>query len=334
MDINERIASLKQLGEEIKDGFPEEILNRAEAKNPWFTRSNIHFATQGLQKYLDEENLRKWVENYPDNNGSAKNIGVIMAGNIPIVGVHDFLSVLVSGHNLFAKLSDEDNVLIPYLVEKLKSIDNRFDPLVTFTERMNDAEALIATGGDNSARYFEYYFREKPHIIRRNRTSLAILNGDESDSDLELLGDDIFLYFGLGCRNVSKLFLPEGYDLKRFGKLFHQYQDLVNHNKYGNNYSYRKSIMLVNKSEFLDFGFWLMEPSDLPVSPVSVVYYQFYKDKDDLENLLSSQADKIQCVVSSGGWHPGSFSFGRAQLPDLWNYADNVDTMDFLLNLN
>jgi hypothetical protein len=243
-----------------------------------------------------------------------------MAGNIPLVGFHDLLCVLISGHRLSAKLSSQDSVLMRYVVEKLVAIEPRFKDYISFVERMNDADAVIATGSDNTARYFEYYFRNIPHIIRKNRSSCAILRGTETNEQLIALGKDVFSYFGLGCRNVSKLFVPKDYDFKRLLDLWQPYHDVFNHHKYVNNYDYNKSILLVNRTPHLDNGFVLITENKALVSPISVVYYEVGEP--------DPSSDKIQCVVSAE-----HVPFGKTQEPELTDYADRVDTLKFLTAL-
>jgi hypothetical protein len=260
-------------------------------------------------------------------------VGVIMAGNIPMVGFHDFLSVLISGHILYAKLSSDDTFLIKMLAERLLKLETRFEKNILFMDLLKEADAVIATGSDNTARYFEYYFSKKPHIIRKNRTSLGILTGNETTADFLALGEDIFRYYGLGCRNVSKLMVPDNYSFDEFFKAIESYSYMLDHHKYQNNYDYNKSILLVNQSTHLDNGFLLLSESEQLVSPISVLYYQTYTNAPDLKNKLATIRDKIQVVVSSAGWYPDSIAFGQAQCPAVWDYADGVDTMAFLQSL-
>jgi hypothetical protein len=256
-----------------------------------------------------------------------------MAGNIPLVGFHDLLCVLLSGHLLLAKPSSDDKYLMHWIVDELTRIDSRLCERITFVERLNDADAFIATGSDNTGRYFEYYFRHKPHLIRRNRTSLGILTGQETPEEMAALGADIFQYYGLGCRNVSKLMVPKDY---RFDKLLDNLQPwerVLEQNRYQNNYDYNKSILLVNRVPHFDNGFVLLTESAQLVSPISVVHYGTYTDNTDLQQQLAQVAEQTQCLVSAGGQFPGSFPFGQAQCPSVSDYADGVDTMAFLGNL-
>jgi hypothetical protein len=241
--------------------------------------------------------------------------------------------VLLSGHHLYAKLSSEDPVLIKYLVRQLLFIEPAFEDQIHFVEMLKEADAFIATGSDNTSRYFAYYFAKKPHIIRRNRTSVGILNGQETQEELRSLGQDLLQYYGLGCRNVSKVFVPENFSFVPFFEAIEEMHGVNDHHKYRNNYDYNRSILLVNGVPHLDNGFLSVTPSQELVSPISVLFYDAYTDQQDLETKLGAYPEKIQAVVSSGGWYPGSHSFGQAQCPAVTEYADGVDTMAFLLGL-
>ncbi|GEO05833.1 acyl-CoA reductase [Adhaeribacter aerolatus] len=336
MTLPERIAAFVSLGEELKNLTPEQklqIRERAGNGNPWFDERNITNAFNGIIYLLDKENLEDWLFVYDLENITPKNVGVIMAGNIPMVGFHDFLTVLISGHYLYAKLSSEDTFLMKMLAERLVKIEPRFAERIQFVALLKEADAIIATGSDNTARYFEYYFSKKPHIIRKNRTSLGILSGNETPEDFRALGEDIFTYYGLGCRNVSKLLVPENYSFTGFYEAIEPFKYILDHNKYQNNYDYNKSILLVNRAPHLDNGFLLLSESDQLVSPISVLFYGTYANADDLKNQLVAVKDKTQAVVSVGAWYPNSIAFGQAQCPAVWDYADGVDTLAFLSKL-
>ncbi len=336
MNLERRIAAFGQLGEYISILSQDELgdlVPKVIRENPWFTRENVAMALQGISKLLNKEALRQWVSSYELGAIKQKTIGVAMAGNIPLVGFHDFLCVLISGHRLKAKLSSQDSVLLTYLADRLKEIEPGFSELILFSDRLHEIDAMIATGSDNTARYFEYYFRNIPHIIRKNRSSCAVILGEESGDELNSLRADIFSYFGLGCRSVSKLYAPEKYD---FTKLFHawgNYSGNLHHNKYFNNYEYQKSILLVNKVPFFDNGFILLKEDTALVSPVSVLYFEFYADQQDLRRKINSHAEKIQCIVSARKWFTGSEDFGAAQFPEVSDYSDKVDTLQFLLGV-
>ncbi len=334
MTIDERIQALGKLGNylnAIDKVTLESLIDWAKMHNAWFTNDNIRAAIQGLGSYLEEERLRRWTGAYTLINVSSKTVAIVMAGNIPFVGFHDLLSVLISGHRAQVKLSSKDSILIPHLTAKLIEIEPRFAQYITYVEQLKDFDAVIATGSDNSARYFDYYFGKYPHIIRKNRTSCAILTGNETPDELKALGIDIFTHFGLGCRNVSKMFVPEGYSFNKFFESIESFQPIIHHHKYHNNYDYQKSIMLVNSTAFLDNGFLMVTESEKMVSPIAVAYYESYNSIDSLKQKLSSLKEKIQCVV--GKVTPASVSFGQAQYPELWDYADQIDTLKFLSEL-
>ncbi|MBK9390792.1 MAG: acyl-CoA reductase [Bacteroidetes bacterium] len=339
MDLKERIESFAELGRllrelPVKNGDRylsnlTELINTQHLKNAWFTPAYVTEAIRAIGNVLTSENLFKWTGMYPELNSKRdlNNIGVIMAGNIPLVGFHDFLSVLISGNILNAKASSKDSDLIINISDLLCTINPHFRDLVHFSDgTLSGFDAVIATGSNNTSRYFENYFSKYPNIIRRNRNSIAILTGSETDQDLTDLGKDIFTYFGLGCRNVSKIFIPEGYDLKNLLNKWEPFSDVINNSKYANNYDYNKAIYLVNKEKFLDTGYLLLKEEMRISSPVSVLYYEHYSNHSDLIQNIDYIKDSIQCVVSSD-----IIPFGRAQQPELWDYADGIDTIEFLL---
>jgi hypothetical protein len=333
MNLQKRINAFSRLGEKIESISTsefEELCEVAVRENPWFTSDNIRLALTGVRKFLFESALQHWTSGYQLKPDHPKTIGVAMAGNIPLVGFHDFLCVLISGHSLKAKLSAQDSSLVRKLAEYLTESEPGFDELIHFEERLNNVDGVIATGSNNTARYFEYYFRNIPHIIRKNRSSCAVISGEESTISLTELGLDVFSYFGLGCRNVSKLYVPETYDFASLLASWKNYKSIIHHHKYVNNYDYQKSIMLVNKIPFLDNEFVLLKEDTSFVSPISVLFYEYYTGKKDLEKRISGQHKNIQCIVSAGGWFNRSEDFGQAQYPQVFNYADNVDTLRFL----
>ena len=306
----------------------------ARARNGWFVPENTLLALRKIaENYLDFEKLSQFSDQYRAVD-SPKKIGVVMAGNVPAVGFHDALCVLLSGHRLLAKLSKDDTPLMVFLLETLKKLEPAFKEMIQLVERINEADAYIATGSDNTARYFDYYFARKPNIIRRNRTAVAVLDGQESERDLAELGEDILRYFGLGCRNVSKLYVPSGYD---FSKLYEALEDqrpfYANHHKFFNNYEYNRSILLVNGTPHYDNGFLMFTESETMVSPLSVVYYGTYESVPQLTTELADRSEKIQCRVADPERIPGAVAFGQAQSPGLADFADGVDTMAFLGNL-
>jgi len=354
MDLEQRISSFSTLGEVLrsftelqdtkglnpteKNNIPSgflEAMEEAETENPWFTRDNILQAFHYWGRMLDRPKLERWLENYRTElleERKPMRVGVIMAGNIPLVGFHDLLCVLFSGNHLIAKLSSQDARLIPILVKSLEDIDSDWhDRIKLTTGEIEKPEAVIATGSNNASRYFSYYFGKYPNIIRKNRTGVAILDGNETPGDLQGIAADIFSYFGLGCRNISKLYLPEGYDLKLFHEALLHYKEIFHHPKYRNNLDYYKSIYLVNKSPFLDGVFYLLREEEVLSSPVSVIHYEHYDNLSLLQSKLNEQREQIQCVVTRKELLPGAVLPGETQQPALYDYADDVDTMAFLI---
>jgi hypothetical protein len=333
MSLEERIEAFSKLGDKINQMSSEEfehLSHQARIQNQWFSEDNIARAFKGIASMINEVELNEWLSKYTiPVVENPKVIGIIMAGNIPMVGFHDLLCVVISGHIAAIKPSSQDDYLTRFLVNTLLEVAPELTDTIQLRERLTKIDGLIATGSDNTARYIEYYFRNHPKIIRKNRTSVAVLDGSESSEELALMGNDLFWYFGLGCRNVSKVFAPEDYDPKGFFEAIEHFNYIADHNKYRNNYDYHKSILLVNGVKHLDNGFLLWQPSDDLVSPVSILFQQTYTNKTELNDILRHNASKIQCIV--GNEHT---PFGQAQLPRVWDYADNVDTLEFLLKLN
>lgn len=310
----------------------QNAIQRTEVINPWFTQENIKLSLKGLSGMLEESKIVDWLSKYHENlqEIGSKKVGVIMAGNIPLVGFHDFLCVLISGHYLLAKLSSDDNVLFPMIREQLIIWNEDWNDRIAFLdEKMKGHQAVIATGSNNTSRYFDYYFKDVPKIIRKNRSGVAILDGNESHEELKALGKDIFQYFGLGCRNISKLFLPRGYNLNKIYEGIYEFNEVINHNKYCNNYDYYRAIYLLNQFEFLDNNFLLLKEQEADIaSPLGVLYYEYYDNRSELMELLEKREDEVQCIISRE-----LIPFGQSQFPELWDYADGVDTMDFLSEL-
>lgn len=335
MNLRKRIEAFSKLGDLLRSTYGKQLIEewsyRAHQKNNWFTPENVSLAIKSLEEcFLVKENLENWVQKYNIKDFGNKKVGVIMAGNIPLVGFHDALAVLISGHKLYAKLSSQDDYLIKELFIQLLILEPAFEPQIFYTEKMNDVEAIIATGSDNSSNYFEYYFKHIPNIIRRNRTSVAVLNGNESDGIMAKLGNDILQYYGLGCRNVSKLFVNEAFKPDFFYENIENLGAVILNHKYKNNYDYNRSIMLVNQTEHFDNGFLMLKESNDLVSPISVVFFEKYSSINELDEKLKENSSKIQCVLSENAWYPGSLAIGEAQKPSLFDYADGVDVMDFL----
>lgn len=339
MNLEERIRSFAQLGRMLNDeldgkpghfsGKLNMLIENQHIINPWFTPENVRKALRATATILTEDILVQWMEAYPELKEEKEPVraGIIMAGNIPLVGFHDFMSVLISGNNLIAKTSSKDPGLIPLLGEMLCAVNPAFRKRIEFTSgTISGFDVVIATGSNNSSRYFEYYFGKYPHIIRKNRTSIAILDGNESAVDLTLLGDDVFSYFGLGCRNVSKIFIPAGYDLSGIADNWSSFSGIIRNEKYANNYDFNKAVYIVNKENYTDLGYMLLKEDNTLMSPVSVLYYQHYDSVENLNNIIDPQKDSIQCIISRH-----HVPFGKAQEPHPWDYSDGVDTIDFLL---
>jgi len=344
MNLEERIKSFALLGENLRNSLNDSyltdisnergqslrlLIQNQQNNNPWFTPENVRKAINSIAEELTIENLIKWTDAYPSLHLETDplKIGVIMAGNIPLVGFHDYLSVLMTGNNLIAKTSTKDNELIIYINNLLCSVNPEFATRTEFTEgTLSGFDAVIATGSDNSSRYFEHYFSKYPHIIRRNRNSVAIIEGDETEAELESLGEDIFSYFGLGCRNVSKLYLPKGYELASLIRHWEKFDMVISNLKYANNYDFNKAVFLVNKEAFYDTGHLLLKEENKISSPVAVLNYEFYESQEAVKQQTELMKEKIQCIV---GRH--NIPFGQAQSPHLWDYADGIDTIEFLL---
>jgi len=330
MNLQMRIDLAAQLGQYILSGSSEwlETKQRASLINPWFTSEFIDIEVGNIAKYfLDKQKLKNWTTSYKIETVSPKKIGIVMAGNIPLVGFHDFLCVFISGHKAIIKASSKDEVLIKHLAQKLTEWDKEINEMIVFQEMLKDCDAYIATGSNNSARYFEYYFKKYPHIIRRNRTSVAILDGNETTTELEKLADDVHLYFGMGCRNVTKIFVPKDYDFIPLLTAFKKYDHFKDHHKYKNNYDYNLALHILNGKFYMANESIILLENPPIFSPISQLNYEFYTDKNTVEESLRSMED-LQCTVGHG-----HIPFGQAQLPSLTDYADGIDTINFLIKL-
>jgi hypothetical protein len=311
----------------------EALIKLSQSHNGWYTPENVYFAIQSWAKALTEENFEKWLSNYNFEKINPKQVGIILAGNIPLVGFHDFLSVLISGHSVLVKTSSNDQKLLPFLVNYLITINPNFENKITFVEgKLENFDAVIATGSNNTARYFDYYFKDKPSIIRKNRNSVAVLDGSESKDQMIALGEDIFRYFGLGCRNVSKIMIPKNYNFDHFFNGIFPYQDVIKYEKYANNYDYNKAVFLMSNFKLLDNEFLTIKEDTSYASPIASVFYEYYDDLEVLKTKLITEKDQIQCIVSNN-LIENSISFGQTQHPNLWDYADNVDTLEFLIQI-
>lgn len=311
----------------------ENLIQLSQSHNGWYTPENVYFSIQSWAKALTEKNLAQWLSTHTFEPKEPKNIGLILAGNIPLVGFHDFLTVLITGNNVLIKTSSNDQFLLPFLAKYLIAIELEFSNKITFVEgKLENFDAVIATGSNNTARYFEYYFKDKPSIIRKNRNSVAVLNGEETKEQLAALGEDIFRYFGLGCRNVSKIFVPKGYSFDSFFEAIFEYQNVIHYEKYANNYDYNKAVFLMSNFKLLDNGFLTIKEDSSYASPISSVFYEYYDTLEDLQSRLQTEHEQIQCIVSNN-LVKNSIAFGQTQKPNLWDYADNVDTISFLLTI-
>ena len=332
MNIEQRLQVFVELGKILSEVTEESVatLQTAKHKNGWFIPDQSQLAFTNWSNALTAENVKHWAAMYPELNNTItpKKVGLIMAGNIPLVGLHDLISVLLTGHNAVVKLSSEDTTLMSYIISKIKRISPELGSRIEIAERLSDIEAVIATGSNNSSRYFEAYFGKYPNIIRKNRTSVAILEGNESSTDLRKLGQDIFTFYGLGCRNVTKLYVPIGYNFNLFYESIIDYASVLDNIKYVHNYDYHKTLFLLNSQQLLDNEFLLVKEDANLRSPIGVIHYEYTSvDKKELVKKLN-KSEEIQCVVDNQ-----QLKFGEAQNPQLWDYADDVDTLRFLLNL-
>lgn len=310
----------------------DEKISTAQHKNGWFTKENIIFSLESWATALTKENFENWTAAYMlQSNKNPKTVALIMAGNIPLVGFHDLLCVLISGNKAVIKVSSNDKVLLPFVANVLVKIEPRYQDALIFTaDKLPDFDMVIATGSNNTARYFEFYFKHKPHIIRKNRNSVAILTGEESHTQLAALGEDIFRYYGLGCRSVSKLYVPKNYDFEAFFKGIYEYHPIIEQVKYANNYDYNKAVYLMSEFKLLDNGFLILKEDKGYASPIASLAYERYEDINTLKEQLQLDREKIQCIVANGVLE-NTISFGQTQHPSLSDYADGEDTLDFLL---
>jgi hypothetical protein len=316
------------------DGFSS-LIERAVESNGWFTKSNVIHAVSAWANCLNENDINSWLSKHNlESNKNPKTIGMIAAGNIPLVGFHDVLSVLISGHKLQLKLSKKDHALMFFLLKLLQIIEPEFKNRIEITEgKLNNYDAVIATGSGNTARYFEYYFGKKPNIIRKNRNSVAIITGNETPNELEAMGEDVFRYYGLGCRNVSKIYIPEGYNLEPVFLGLFGHKDIIDHKKYENNYDYNKAVFMMSQFKLRDNGFIILKEDSSFSSPIGALFYETYTDIENLKEILKQEEANLQCIVASKGLIDQAIPFGKTQEPALWDYADGVDTVAFLLDL-
>jgi hypothetical protein len=347
MNLNDRIELVSELGQFFKKYLDtnydntnddkliafEKTIQQGKLNNPWFTDQNMKVNLSYWAEKLNKYDLTQWMNNYDTMNVSSKSVAIIMAGNIPLVGFHDFLSVFLCGHNSIIKLSSNDKHILPFLTNLMISINNELSKKIIYIEgKLQGYDAVIATGSNNTSRYFEYYFKNKKSIIRKNRNSIAVLDGSENEDDLSLLGDDIFTYFGLGCRSISKLYVPENYCFNLFFNSIFKWNDLINSHKYANNYDYNKAIYLMSEYKFFDNGFFMVKEGSELYSPISTINYEFYNDISTLKQKIKADDKDIQCIVSNTEIE-NKINFGETQKPSLSQYADNIDVVEFLLTI-
>lgn len=331
MNLQERINLLADIGHYIstENALLNQAKEQAYLRNNWFTPEFVDLALKNIAaSFLQKDKLEKWAAHYHlDDNITPKKVGIVMAGNLPLVGFHDFLCCFIAGHKSLIKLSSKDEVLLKHLIEKMQSINNDTSSVVAFAEQLKHCDAYIATGSDNSARYFEYYFGKYPGIIRKNRTSVAVLDGNETAADLLNLADDIHQYFGLGCRSVTKIYVPQGYDFVPLLEALKKYHHFFEHHKYRNNYDYQLAIYIMNNLYYMtNDSIVLVENKNL-FSPIGTLYYEFYSDIESVKISLTEN-QQVQAIIGKN-----FISFGRSQQPSLMDYADGADTMQFLLGL-
>lgn len=341
MNREKQISGLAQLGfyinkflevkpenyNEVDEKFAA-LLRKSEIENSWFTQESQRFALKQWADLLTEENLNHWLSKYKPSHNSKK-VGLILAGNIPMVGFHDVISVILSQHIALIKLSSKDRTILPFLLNKWQEFSEA-ELQYEFVEKLQDFDAVVATGSNNTARYLEYYFKDHLSIIRKNRTSIAVLKGDETPEELELLAEDIFRYYGLGCRNVTRLFIPQDFVIDGLFENFLNFKEIINHNKYANNYEYNRAIYLLNQERFWDNNFVMLKEDEALFSPLSVINFTRYKNIDEVKSFIKENEENIQAIVAKPELGLDSIALGEAQNPDLETYADHVDTMQFL----
>ncbi len=332
MNLEERITLLVKLGKYLAEENPEWNLIKKESfeRNKWFTVEFIDLSIKNIvEQFLDPVKLQAWVNHYSiDDNINPQKVGIVMAGNIPLVGFHDFLCAFITGHHQFIKLSDKDNILLKHIIETMCHWNPKVSNVVKISEMLKDCDAYLATGSNNSARYFNYYFGKYPYLIRTNKTSVAILNGNETLDDLSSLADDVFYFFGLGCRNVTKIFVPTGFNFETLLRAFDKYKYFSDISKYRNNYDYNLALLIMNNRVYMSNENIILVENENDFSPVSVLHYSFYKNKQVIVDDVKVDAN-IQCIVGEG-----YIPFGHSQQPGLFDYADGRDTMQFLLSLS
>jgi len=332
MNVFNRKELLVRLGNYMQSADEEwqQVKNKAYLENRWFTPEFTELSINNVvQNYLQPDQLEQLITQYqlPEKNNASKKIGIVMAGNIPLVGFHDLLCVFLTGHCAMVKTSSKDQVLIQHLVKKLVDWNEQVEQIIVISEMLRNCDAYIATGSNNSSRYFEYYFGRYPSIIRKNRTSVAILTGKEKRYELDKLADDVYQYFGLGCRNVTKIFVPKNYDFAPLLNAFKKYDHLADHHKYKNNYDYNLAILILNNQYYMSNESIILVENESPFSPIAQLHYQYYSNENEVRTSIKDDRN-IQCIVSKK-----DIGFGGAQSPQVCDYADGIDTIAFLKTL-
>jgi hypothetical protein len=331
MTLQERITVLVKLGNYMQNNDHEWQLVKEQAAraNPWFVPEFIEMASENIcNEFLQQQKLENWIKQYniPRENSNAVTVGLVMAGNIPMVGFHDMLCIFIAGHRQRIKLSSKDNILIKHLVSKIVEFEPHVSPYISISDNLKGCNAYIATGSNNSSRYFDYYFGKYPNIIRRNRTSVAVIDGTETKEDLEHLADDIQTYFGLGCRNVTKLYVPENYNFEALLQTINKYEHYADFHKYKNNYDYQLALLMMGNKFYMTNGTIILSKNTSLFTAVSQVNYEYYNKTDELQFLKNNE--DVQCIIGHN-----ATPFGQAQKPSLNDYADGIDTMKFLLSI-
>jgi len=334
--LSQRIRAFEILGDMLDEWCtaPQDVdaIQKTVSVNPWFREEDIVKALQNLRPWLTRESLEEWCAAYviEDRPDIRARVALVMAGNIPLVNFHDALAILIQGHQLLSKTASRDPFLFPALAQELIKINPDFERDIQCENGLlKDFDAVIATGSNNATRYFSYYFGKYPHIIRHNRSSIAVLDGTETDEQIEAFGADVFDYFGMGCRNISLFLLPENMDVTRLAGAWKSWTSIGNHGSYFNNYEYRKAVLLINSRPHLDSGFFLMEENESLHSPIGVLHYARYRNPKHLQNMLGELAADTQVCY---GFQDERVLPGTGQAPALMDYPDGVDTMAFLKN--
>ncbi len=329
----------QNISDDLQDLYDDfiNLIEQLKIYNPWYIKEFVNTQLKAVAQSCSKFKIDDWILPYAKKieNTPSKNVGVIMAGNIPFVGFHDFISILITGHKITIKLSSKDEHLPKKIAEVLCKIEPRFSDKIEFTTgKLTDFEAIIATGSNNSSRYFEYYFSKVPNIIRKSRNSVAVLSGNETEKELSDLADDIMLYFGLGCRSISKVYVPENYVFDKLFEAIYKYKDFINHSKYANNYDYNRAIYLLNNDKFLENGFFSIKQNLTIPSPISVLHYEEYTNIEHVKKALNAQKENIQCIATNiDNVFSNSVKLGQTQFPQLTDYEDNINIIDFLLNM-